>query len=459
MSKKILFVCFVLLSAIALTACGGDDDLTSNVTPQNPTEDNNTSGGGQNGDNNGQNDDNNGQDNDNNPSGDFRVINLSEAQKNAVDKNNDFAFNFFRQISEVNGLEGHSFICSPLSATYALGMLNTGGQGKTSEEITAMLGFTDGSKQDVNDLCKLLIEQAPQVDQKATLKLADCVVTRQDVTLADTYQKEVKDYYQGELFSKDFSLPSTLSFINDWCSKHTEGMIPKIIDNLDPNSKLVLMNAIYFKAPWSGKFDEKETRSEEFTKEDGGKLNLAMMHREGAAFYQTNSLYATLGLPYGNGTNWVMYVLLPNEGHTVSEVAKSLTNSSWNQNRPVVSQYGPDVDVKLPKFKIESDISLNGILSSMGAATMFNPSLADFTPMTVGGTPLWVSMVRQKAAIEVAEEGTEASAVTIVGLDTADIGGTDTTEIPKFYATRPFIYIIQEASSKAVFFIGAYFGE
>ena len=449
MKKIFLFASLALLSGLVLTACGSGDDITKNEEIQKPDD---TTGGEA------KPDDNQGQGQGNTSNGETRSINMTETQKTAVAKNNDFAFNMFRQVSTLDDMKGRSFVSSPLSATYALGMLNTGGQGKTSEEITAMLGFAGGSKQDVNDLCKLLIDEAPKVDEKAKLKLADCVVTNLDIKLSENYQKEITDYYQGEAFAKDFKLPATIDFINAWCKDHTEGMIKQIISELNPQARMVLMNAIYFKAPWSGKFSEKDTQNETFTKEDGSKQTLPMMNRKDATFYRANNLYATIGLPYGNGKNWVMYVLLPNEGHTVGEVLKGLTNDSWNKNRPVISQYAGEVDVKLPKFKVESEIWLNSVFESLGASTMFNPAQADFSPMTADGTPLWVSLIKQKAAIEVTEECTEASALTIATLDTEDANGGGVSETPRFYATRPFIYMIQEATSGAIFFIGTYQG-
>ena len=383
-----------------------------------------------------------------------RDINLTDAQKQAVSRNNDFAFNFYRQLIQQSEIKGKNNITSPLSVTYAVGMLNSGAKGKTSEEMTSMLGFENGTASDINELCSKLIEGAPKVDEEVILKLADCIVTHLDIELTDQYQKDMADYYQAEVFCKDFSKKSTITFINDWCNQHTEGNIKEIIHELNPEQKVVLMNAIYFKAAWSNKFKKEDTKMDSFTKENGVSRYVQMMHRKDATEYTSNDDYATISLPYGKNGNWRMYVLLPNEGKSIDDVMCGINNTSWEEN--LAKMYGMTVDVKLPKFKIESEMDLNNVLKALGATTMFNKN-ADFSLMTKEATQLFVDLIKQKATIEVSEEGTEASAVTINMMVTcAGEGGG--VAIPQFYANRPFIYLIQETSSGAIFFMGTYQG-
>ena len=383
-----------------------------------------------------------------------RNMGLTDAQKQAVGKNNDFAFNFYRQLIQQPDVKGKSIITSPLSVTYAIGMLNDGAKGKTSEEMTSMLGFENGTANDINELCHQLINEAPKIDEQVVLKLADCIVANLDIELADQYQKDMTDFYQAEVFCKDFSKKSTITFINDWCNQHTEGNIKEIIHELNPEQKVVLMNAIYFKAAWSNKFKKEDTKMDSFTKENGVSRYVQMMHRKDATEYTSNDDYATISLPYGKNGNWRMYVLLPNEGKSIDDVMCGINNTSWEEN--LAKMYGMTVDVKLPKFKIESEMDLNNVLKALGATTMFNKN-ADFSLMTKEATQLFVDLIKQKATIEVSEEGTEASAVTINMMVTcAGEGGG--VAIPQFYANRPFIYLIQETSSGAIFFMGTYQG-
>ena len=233
-------------------------------------------------------------------------------------------------------------------------------------------------------------------------------------------------------------------------------MIKKIIDKLSPAAQMVMMNAIYFKASWSGKFKKEDTTEEAFTSETGSCERVQMMHRLDGTEYASNDIYATIGLPYGAGEHFKMYVLLPNEGKAVSDVLSTLNENSWNMT--LCQLQGELVNVMLPKFKTESDMSLNEVLSSLGATTMFTPQ-ADFTGITAQIEQFFVSLIKQKAAIEVSEEGTEASAVTYTELDTEGEGGGDGVPVIQFRADHPFVYLIQEASSGAIFFIGTYHGD
>ena len=194
-----------------------------------------------------------------------RAIELTQEQRAFVKKNNDFTFNFYRTL-HTSQQEKKSNITSPLSVTYVMGMLNDGATGKTSEEITNVLGFGDGDKTTLNAYCQALIKQAPLADPNVTLEMADIVAADDDVVFEERYKKDMQDYYEAEVTSLDFADPATLDYLNGWCNEKSHGMIPKIIDELSPEALLVLMNAIYFKASWTEKFDENDTKEETFTK-------------------------------------------------------------------------------------------------------------------------------------------------------------------------------------------------
>ena len=393
-----------------------------------------------------------------------RSISLTDSQKEAVTRNNDFTFNFYRALSKTDGLKGKSNVVSPLSLTYVLGMLNAGATGQTSSEILNLLGYGDNDSQALNDLCKELIDNAPIVDESVKLRLADLVATasNQSITLADDYSKTVKDYYDGEAVSLDFTSQAAVDFINGWCSEKTEGMIPSIVskDNLAA-SLLVLLNTVYFNAPWTHPFDEAETIEMNFTREDGVKVTLPMMHREDAVYLGYEEACQVLGLSYGEGQRWTMYILLPHEGKTVNDVLDGLSTKRLERFAGFTSKYVENgkstaVDVLLPRFKSESSNLLNEMIAGMGAPSMFKP-MNEFTGMSPQAKDLFVGIIKQNAAIEVSEAGTEAAAATVVAMLTSD--GIHTGSVPTFHANHPFVYLIQEASSGAVFFIGTYQGE
>ena len=393
-----------------------------------------------------------------------RSIVLTQEQRTFVGKSTDFSFNLFRAISQMP--EGKkSSIVSPISVTYVLGMLNDGASGNTAKEITSVVGFGEGKTQAVNEFCRKLIDEAPETDPSVTLEIANIVIGNdyRHVGFEPQYEWDMQDYYRAEITNLDFSQKTeTLAEVNGWCYDKTHGMIPEILNEseLNANALLLLMNAIYFKATWAEKFDPADTRDKTFTTEGGQTLSLPMMHRKALAQYSENDVCTMLNLPYGSGDKWSMKVLLPREGKTVDDVIASLNAESWQQLR--YNGWSPNVDIEMPRFKTTFETDLIEPLSAMGAPTMFMPGVAEFPNICSNyKKDIYVFLMKQKAAIEVDEEGTKASAVTVAGLvDSA--GGPWGIEKPMnvdFHANRPFVYVIQEASSGVIFFLGTYRGE
>ena len=285
-------------------------------------------------------------------------------------------------------------------------------------------------------------------------EIANIVAANKDVVLEDSYTKDLKDYYEAEVASLDFDEATSLNYLNGWCNDKTDGMIPKIIEQLDSSIKLVLMNAIFFKATWTEKFDKNDTKEEAFTKSDGSTTSLPMMHRNAMMQYQDHGLFSTVCLPFGSGDKYRMYVLLPSEGKTVDDVIHALTNDYWETHRPMGHAI---VDLKLPRFKTNSDIPLNDLISQLGAPSMFDSLNAEFPDISQNYKNLYVNLMKQKAAIEVTEEGTKTSAVTVAMMGESDFGGPEDTA--NFHANRPFVYLIQEWDTQAIFFIGTYMGD
>ena len=386
------------------------------------------------------------------------TIQLTGEQRAFVDYNTDFSFRLFRTISGMPAGQKSSIV-SPISVTYVLGMLNDGAAGQTASEITSVLGFGDGKAKAVNEFCKTMIDEAPKTDPSVTLEIANTIISneKRDVQLEEQYSQDMRQYYSAELSSIDFSKSAeAVGNINAWCKDKTHGMIPEILkeSELSPDALLVLMNAIYFKATWTEKFDEQDTKEETFTKDDGTAATVPMMYRNALIQYGANDVFSSVCLPFGSGDKYRMYVLLPSEGKSVDDVVNVLTNDFWEKNRPVGNAV---VDLKLPRFKTNSDIRLNDLISQLGAPSMFDSEKADFAGISKNYKDLYVSLLKQKAAIEVSEEGTKASAVTVAMIDTTS--GPMDYEKATFHADRPFVYLIQEWDTRAVFFIGTYEGD
>lgn len=385
----------------------------------------------------------------------LRPITLTAEQQQMRDNNNEFACRLFRTINEQKGGNG-SLIVSPISVTYMLGMLNTGADGQTRQQIADVLGL-GGSVIEINEYCKKMIDEAPRVDPSVTVQIANCIDVNSalGITLVPQFKTDMQNYYNAQIEALDFGKSSSLDKINSWCKKNTDGMIPSILDRLSPDAAMCLLNAIFFKATWTEKFDSKDTRDMDFTMPDGSTSQHKMMHRKALAAYDKNDLCEMLYLPYGSN-GYGMYVLLPVEGKTVDDVIQGLSAEGVQEQ---LFEMGPhEVDILMPRFTTSNETMLNEVLSAMGMPRAFNPQYAEF-PNMAQGKNLFVSMMKQKAKIEVNEEGTKASSVTI-----SQMGETAPPPAPQylqvdFHATRPFVYYIIESSTRSIFFMGCYCGE
>ncbi len=383
---------------------------------------------------------------------------LTGEQLKLVENNNIFSTNLFAMINSLDKEKRSNFL-SPISVTYLLSMLNDGAAGETSKEIMAMLGFAESDTKSINELCKALIDGAPEVDPAVSVDISSYIAANSHlgVQLEDLFRKDMETYYRAEAASLDFSSPDALKTINGWCNQKTDGKIEKILDKLDANALLVLMNAINFKATWVSKFDEKNTKAETFTMDDGKTVELPLMHQEALVRFASNDTYSTLLLPYG-GTNaeWYMYLLLPQENKTVKDVLEKIEGLNWTNFFWETDIY--KVDIKIPRFKTTSENDLIASITKLGAPSIFDPNKADLSKMCSNSKNLYVSKMLQKATIDVNEKGTEAVAVTAAVVDPTD-APLKPKPTAEFHANHPFVYVIQERSSGAIFFIGTFRGE
>lgn len=376
------------------------------------------------------------------------TIKLTTAQQAQVENSNEFAWKFFKEVSK--GEQQDVFV-SPLSVTYALGMLANGAVGDTQKEILEGLEFRSGKVDDINSLCHQLMIESPKLDKSTKVSIANAVVANKNKPLQPDFKNVVEKQYQALVTNQDFSSPATLSFINLWASELTHGMVPKLLDRVHPDAVTYLLNALYFKGIWYRQFDKKRTQQESFTQADGKKLTVKMMHQKERFFAAENDNYQTVVLPYGNGS-YEMVVLLPREGKDLSSLLQTMDAKKWKDN--LKSTHSSEVDLKLPRFTSAYTRELNDVLKLLGMNTMFERGKADLTKMSKAKA--FVSMVLQKAKIEVDEEGSKAAAVTVV--ETLDAAAPPSRPI-MFHANRPFMYAIVEHSTGTIFFMGTYQGK
>lgn len=388
-----------------------------------------------------------GYDEKNNP---YKSLELTTKSVAFVEKGSAFTFDF---IARIDAFAQKDYIISPLSMQILLGMILDGAQGATAEEICKVLGYGAGETDAVNEYCLSMLKQLPALDKKTQLSMANAIFVDDGWPLLDSYKSTVRQYYQAEVSNLDFTdNAGSLKAINGWCKDHTNGLIPKILDQVDPNMLAYLLNAMYFKSQWKEKFPKNATAQEAFTKENGAQGKVPMMKQEKDYSYDENDIYQVVRLPYGNGA-FSMYVFLPRGKNGVADVAGALKKSDWNSVR--YNMETCEVDLWLPKFETTYHIKLNDILSEMGMPSSFDPERAHFKAMSEYA--LCLSFVQQDAVIKVDEEGSEAAVVSSAGM-------MKEASLPPgahvvFHADHPFLYLIAESSTGAVLFAGRYSGE
>ena len=385
-----------------------------------------------------------------NENNDLKEISLTRTEQELVKGNNGFAFNLFRKVTSQK-----SEIVSPISITYALGMLNNGAAGETQAEINKVLGFGDTGADGINDFCRKMLTEAPNLDKLTKVMIANTIYMNKGYQLKSDFITKANTFYDAEPETRDFNDGKTRDVINKWGNDHTEGMIPEVLkeDEFDPSAVSYLLNAIYFKGAWSEKFDKGNTKDETFTTETGEKKQVPMMHQEHVFNYTEDETCQALSLPYGNNA-YCMTILLPKEGKTINDVAQTLTAETWKKKK--LRMHGFNVDVKLPRFESKSDLGLIEIMSALGMPTAFTQP-ADFSNFC--NAPTHIGLMKQVAKIKLNEEGTEAAAITVIMMDLSASGRPSEPQRVNFHATRPFLYVISEQSTGAIFFIGQYMGD
>lgn len=380
-----------------------------------------------------------------NDDNELKDIQLTEIERQLVSSNNDFAFKLFRAIKD-----DESKLVSPLSITYALGMLNNGAVGETQQEINKVLGFGNADVDAINNFCLKMLKECPNLDNDTKVLIANTIYLNKGYNLKKDFVKKAKKYYYAEPETRNFGDGKTLDVINKWANDHTEGMIPKILtqDEFDPAMVSYLLNALYFKGVWTDKFSESRTREELFNEKD----EVMMMRMEKKFRYSDNDVFQSIDLPYGNRA-YSMTVLLPHRGKTVDDVLMSLSGKKWAETRNGMRT--TLVDLKLPRFETKSDIDLKKIMSNLGMPLAFT-GRANFNEFC--DAPTHIGLMKQVAKIKLDEKGTEAAAVTVIGMMKTSAVARPEKPI-EFYADRDFVYVITEQSTGAIFFIGEFKGK
>lgn len=365
---------------------------------------------------------------------------LTAAERAVIGGSNSFGLELFRRVHEAEAAP--NVFLSPLSASMALGMTLNGAAGETWEGMRAALGFEGLTQEEINDSYRSLLDLLTGLDPRVDLAIGNSIWADRAFTVLPSFYEVVREHFDAEARALDFGDPATVDSINGWIESATRGRIEKAVDRISSTDSMFLINATYFDGDWAAQFDPDKTRPAAFERADGSTVTVDLMTQKMTLPVHFTSRYAAGELGYGGGA-FGMVVVVPQPGVPLADLVAELDDTGWADL--VASLDSAEIDVFLPKFRIEYDSYLNRPLVAMGMDRAFSPE-ADFSRLTT--TSVCIQFVRQKTFVEVDEEGTEAAAVTVVGVGV-------TSAPPSLRADRPFLFAIRERHSGTILFMGA----
>ena len=378
-----------------------------------------------------------------------RVVKQKETSKDFQQGMNRFSLRMFEELEN-----GENMFLSPYSIAMALSMVDNGADTDTKKEIEEMLGITDLSKwnEDVN------FYLTKQWNKKTFLENANSLWISKQMQLAPEAEKEyfsvVSQYFGAEKYYGDLYTTETKNKINQWVKKNTGGMIKEILNrNLSSQTKMALLNAIYFEGKWEKKFEKENTEKYPFYgKEKETEVDMMCMDDESFSYLERNGLRA-VELPYKN-SSIVMDVILPADRQDdVFEVFSGLSEEEKMDffKRLSESELQDITTLCIPKFETEysKDEEIKTALQRLGMKSAFDEENADFGK--ISKHPLYISEIIHKAKIQVEENGTKASATTAIIFKENCVLKTENT---LFVADHPFIYVIRDVEENIILFMG-----
>lgn len=356
----------------------------------------------------------------------------AEYEKPAEGSQTGFALSFFKNVDKTSK-PGENIVVSPYSAGVALSMVAEGAEGQTRVEFDNALNGCLFKAEDLGS------------NDTVVVKSANSVWVTDDFSIRNRYVSLLEKDFDAFITTLNFSDPATVKAINNWCAENTNGKISEIIDRINPGTVMMLINALYFNAPWEEAFLERNTREGVFHGY-AGDVQVPMMAKTERLNYAEYQGCQMVELPYQGG-RYSMYVVLPAAGMGVDQMIPYINETLYDQAMGMMAPV--KVKLTMPKFKLETSLVLNKSLQEMGIRTAFT-SAADFKGIAEMGS-LTLDQVKQKCYIEVSEKGTEAAAVTSVGVRL-------TSARPETMVTmnvdRPYLFFISDRTDGNILFAG-----
>ena len=367
---------------------------------------------------------------------------LTPSERDVLDASDAFSFALWQTINQT-ARDSNVFV-SPLSASFALGMAMNGAKGQTYDEMRSALRFGTASLASIDSGYRSLIGLLGSLDPSTRLTIDNAAFYKRGIPFTQTFLNDATKWFGAEVTAQNFDdRAATLQAVNGWADQETNGKIPKILDDYDPQMVMFLLNAIYFKGSWRERFDPARTSDATFHAATGDQTK-PLMYRSAHMAYAETDTYQAVDLPYGDSA-FTMTVILPKPGYSVESVAADLTRETWRSLS--ASFHDQLVELWMPKVTLSWKRALIPDMKALGMRQAFTDA-ADFSGMTMN-YPVEISLLQQNTFVVIDEEGTEAAAVTIVGVVPTAAPVSATMRVD-----RPYIFIIRERLSGTVLFMG-----
>lgn len=371
---------------------------------------------------------------------------LSASEQKVAGVTNAFGLKVFSSLSQG---ATQDLLFSPMSLSLDLTLCAGGAAGNTKAQILSAIGL-DGNGDAAASYCQKMVAGLVSADPDTQFTSANSVWVHQSFTPAPAFVDYGQTYFDASVRSLDLSVKESLAEINRWCKENTHGLVEKMLDDTrDPQqvSAALLLNALYFKGGWTKTFNLLPEAPFHGMAGDSPAEYLAERSNYG---YAETELAQVVSLPYGCGL-YQLVIALPHEGVSIGEMAGSLQEKDFFE----LSTVDP-VTVQLPKFALSysTEDKLIPALEACGITDAFDANKADFSKLLSGDVSLCISVVQQKSVIRVDETGTEAAAVTEIGLDATDVGPDPEIVERSIVANRPFMFALVESSSRSILFLG-----
>jgi serpin B len=378
-----------------------------------------------------------------------QIVNLPANGISVVTANNKFAFNFLQATLQNDTLPDNKLI-SPLSIYLALSMVYNGANNATVDSMANVLQLSGISVDNLNATCKALLQQLPVEDNEVQLSIANSIwYNKNNAQPLTSFLDTTMDFYNAAVQPLNFADQNSVNTINSWIAAHTDNKIQNVLTVIDPTDLMYLINAIYFNGAWKNAFNPSNTHNQNFYLQNGSTVSTPFMNQELTVNKYSDSSMNVMELPYGSGKSYSMYIIFPvNQQQTINVLA-----SMMNQN--ILSDVLGHMDSALVELSMPSweySYAINDMkpeLSSLGMNIAFGDG-ADFSKMyNPNQGNAYINKAIHKTYIKVNEQGTQAAAVTVIGVVTT-VAPLETI----LTIDHPFLYAIIEKQTGTVLFVG-----